>query len=691
MKEKSLPLRWEIMGVVLVTMLAAALRFYRLPELPPGLHFDEGFKGVTARALLNGAPPRLFFESDMGEEPIAIYLVAAALGLVGQKPWIIRLPSAIAGTLTVPLAWWLGRELFRAPLSPGTGRPNAAIRPEWDNLRGQVVGLGTALVLAILYWHLSFSRIGMEPILVPLFATLAFAALARGLAASSAGQPHYHWFGLAGLAIGGSLYTYKAGYFIPILAALFIVYTGIAERGFLRRHGRGLFVAALVALIVAAPIGGYFATHPASFMQRPASVALAGGQNGASGLWQALLDNVPRVLGMFFVRGDANPRSNLPGRPALDMFLAVLFLVGLVRATIGLLRGQRAMALSLLWLGVMVVPTLLADYAPHFGRAIGATPALALLCALGADSVLGMGDAAFIRSRIGNPKPKIALLLALGLMFSGVSTAWAYFHTWSQSPDLFYAYDVGLVQISEQANGLPIGEDVYLTPTARDHYTLQFLVQRPFMSFDGRSGLVFPPPGRPANVIVLLREDETTLPALQQARPDGQITWQIDDSNGHPYADIYHLPASDAPAPRPEYPTAASFGSQIRLCGYDLERITDREVRITLYWQALAPLPQDYTVFVHLLGDTNPETNSSLWAGHDGQPDGGHLATSTWQPGQMILDAHTLSIPAGAPPGTYRLEAGLYLLSTMTRLPAVDGAGQHLADDAALLGTIEVR
>ena len=49
------PRSWEVGALVLITLLAAGLRFYRLPNLPPGLHFDEGFKGVTARALLDGS------------------------------------------------------------------------------------------------------------------------------------------------------------------------------------------------------------------------------------------------------------------------------------------------------------------------------------------------------------------------------------------------------------------------------------------------------------------------------------------------------------------------------------------------------------------------------------------------------------------------------------------------------------
>ena len=285
----------EVLALLFILLLAAGLRFCCLKTLPPGLHFDEGFQGVSARTLLEGGPPQLFFEEDMGEEPIAIYLVALSLHVFGQEPWAIRLVSAIVGLLTVPLAWCLGRELFR----------------------NRVVGLGAALVLAILYWHVSFSRLGMEPILVPCFATLAFAGMARALNTNRLPA-----FALAGLALGGSLYTYKAGYFVPILAIVWVGCAAVMERGFLRRYGRGLALVALMALLVAAPIALYFLTHLEQFLNRPASVTSPP---------QEMAGNLLRVLGMFFVEGDANPRSNLPGRPILDPFLALLFLVGLAR------------------------------------------------------------------------------------------------------------------------------------------------------------------------------------------------------------------------------------------------------------------------------------------------------------------------------------------------------------------------
>ena len=353
----------------------------------------------------------------------------------------------------------------------------------------------------------------------------------------------------------------------------------------------------------------------------------------------------------------------------------------------------------------MVVPTLVTEHAPHFGRAIGATPAVALLCAAGIDYVLGgvprrhgeHGEVKTMSSVSPRFRPRLtiwlAALLALGLAYSTAATARAYFHTWGTSPELFYAYDVGLARVADQINALPGDEDVYLTPTAADHYTLEFLVQRPFSAYDGRHGQLYPPPGRAATAIILLQEDQVTLPALQQSRPDGRVLWTLPDDYGRPYAAAYYLPATATPAPAPDHRAVAEWAGAVRLLGYSPERqdvAPGETVDVTLYWQVLAPLDEDYTVFVHLLGEHNPATGGPLWAGHDGQPDGGHYPTGRWQPGQVVLDVHPLALPADAPPGEYRLEIGLYLLATMARLPAVDALGNPLPDNAALPGTLEV-
>jgi len=57
--------------------------------------------------------------------------------------------------------------------------------------------------------------------------------------------------------------------------------------------------------------------------------------------------------------------------------------------------------------------------------------------------------------------------------------------------------------------------------------------------------------------------------------------------------------------------------------------------------------------------------------------------------GGVVADNNALLIPGDAPPGEYTLEAGMYELATLERLPVVDDAGRKVGDHV-ILGTVEV-
>jgi hypothetical protein len=131
----------------------------------------------------------------------------------------------------------------------------------------------------------------------------------------------------------------------------------------------------------------------------------------------------------------------------------------------------------------------------------------------------------------------------------------------------------------------------------------------------------------------------------------------------------------------------ANFDNKILLTGVDFEagRLEPGQlVDVTLHWQALRTLDEDYTVFVHLLGP-----DGLLHGQVDSWPVQGTLPTSTWQPGQRIDDRYLVPLDADAPPGSYQLEIGVYLLSTNTRLPVLGPEGIPL-DDRVLLGGLIV-
>jgi hypothetical protein len=466
---------------------------------------------------------------------------------------------------------------------------------------------------------------------------------------------------------------------VPILAALFVAYAAFVESRFLHRHGRGLPLAALVALIVAAPIGLYFLTHPVNFLERAASVALVSEES----LWQALGENLPRVLMMFFLRGDDNPRSNLPGRPALDPFLAVLFLAGSGRALVNFRRPTSA--LPLIWLAVMTLPTLITRDAPHFGRAIGATPALALLCALGGWTIW-LGAVRLGRRWVWG---LVALLLGAGSVFSTLLTARDYFLIWGPQNDLFYAFDVGLVDMARYIKGLPSQERIYLSPVQSDHPTLLFLLEGiKTKSLDGRKGMVLPIDDRGTTYLIITHEDDASLPLLKRYFPQGEVVFRSQDREGETYFVAYRIPKG-GPVMKPEHPLSFDL-EKVRLLGFDLS--TDSPHRgdlldLTLYWQALGEMEESYTVFTHLLGPYNEATGGPLWGQDDTIPLRGSYLTTIWEKGEIVVDFYHIPIPPEAPIGDYEIEVGMYLLSTLERMPVLGPGGE---EGRILLGQIRV-
>ena len=113
-------------------------------------------------------------------------------------------------------------------------------------------------------------------------------------------------------------------------------------------------------------------------------------------------------------------------------------------------------------------------------------------------------------------------------------------------------------------------------------------------------------------------------------------------------------------------PMRAVFGDKIALTGYSLDRRSlkpGESFQLDLWWEGLTRMAQDYKVFIHLM--LPPD---AVWAQQDRQPQDGAARTSTWEPGQVVRDQYTLTVPPDAPPGIYDVAVGLYDKDTYDRL-----------------------
>ncbi len=141
------------------------------------------------------------------------------------------------------------------------------------------------------------------------------------------------------------------------------------------------------------------------------------------------------------------------------------------------------------------------------------------------------------------------------------------------------------------------------------------------------------------------------------------------------------------PLPAMDNPIEANFGNEVKLLGYTLSPqrlVAGDTLHLVLYWQALARLRKDYTVFVHLL-----DAGGAVVAGQDSTPVKATYPTSAWQPGETVVDwEYALSL-ADVPPGDYVIEVGLYDHRTGIRLDVLDWAGNP-QETRVLLGPIRV-
>ncbi len=136
-------------------------------------------------------------------------------------------------------------------------------------------------------------------------------------------------------------------------------------------------------------------------------------------------------------------------------------------------------------------------------------------------------------------------------------------------------------------------------------------------------------------------------------------------------------PPPDAQA-EPEQPALARLGAAIALREYEVSTRVQagKTLTVTLGWEALAPIAEDLTVFVHLWTPGTPEP----LAQSDAPPRGGWYPTSVWQEGERVPDVHTLDLPEDLAPGRYPLWVGMYRPADGARLPAFGPEGRYRHD-----------
>jgi hypothetical protein len=128
------------------------------------------------------------------------------------------------------------------------------------------------------------------------------------------------------------------------------------------------------------------------------------------------------------------------------------------------------------------------------------------------------------------------------------------------------------------------------------------------------------------------------------------------------------------------HPADLRFDRSIRLIGHSLSRHRAQpgeEILVTLCWESLASVEEDYAYFVHFLG---PE--EMIVGARSTHPGLGRYPTSRWAPGDRFCDVLDVSVEEQAPvPAVYDVEIGWHE-------PGDDQRLQAYASDGSMLGLV---
>ncbi len=403
---------WDKSVLALIIISALLIRFYDLENIPSGIYTDEAATGYDAYSLLKTGKdlhgtflPILVNHHDVDYlESMYTYLTILPVFVFDLNIFSTRFIAALFGTLAVFTTYLLTKELFN-----------------------RHVALISALLVAVSPWHLQFSRIAFNGILVPFFITLGLFFFLRGLRNPRLLIASAFVFGL-------SLHTYsilKALIPITFFFLLALYYKQLKDIVFSNKRALRYFsFSIIIFLILASPIYYLSFFGEANLRFNQISVFASSEQPIKQFLINFLKHLSPDFL---FFRGDSNMRHNLP---YFGQILVVLIPFILLAMLYTLIHKTKAMLLIISLFLIGTIPSSLTNEGiPHALRSISAVPFIEIMAAIGI--FLAFEYLKNTRKHIRIlMKPTIILLLGLNILF----LPYTYFITYPQISEQWFLF-----------------------------------------------------------------------------------------------------------------------------------------------------------------------------------------------------------------------------------------------------------
>ncbi len=526
---RSLRSEWRTWLFLLVLFIAAlSMRVVNLEHAPYIMAGDEAQFGFESVSLMERSHwvynP---FQMGIWHHPRIVHtLMAICIAEFGQTVASARLTWAIFGALTVPAVYFLGRRLFDAR-----------------------IGVIAAVFMATYPLHVQFSRTAMDMTGDPFFVTLAFAFFVGALRDDNTVEA-----ALAGLTLGLSQYFYFAGRLAVVLMTGLVILYALHDRRALSRRFGVILVTVIVAVAVVLP-NAYAVYTDKSRSISPRLGAVSVWSTGAVKaaieqdyfveFWENQFQRSFLAYVYYHDESDVYGRYN----PALGWYAEVPFMVGLV-IVLRRWRDPRSVLPAAWVAGTALLGGAMLIDPPHYPRYISATPALAVLVALGVVGVwlIARDAVGSLRGRVLVAVPRWQTVVPVGLaVVLALANARSYvFDYLPKTPKLLFGETtVRLNEVADILNSFGGRYEVrFFSSLPLDLTGTDLLRYRAPKNdgpaFDGDLALWYEvlEPGEYAFVIAPSRFDEVA-GSLLFYLPNGQLREYVDERTGGPLIYVY--------------------------------------------------------------------------------------------------------------------------------------------------------
>ncbi len=660
--------------VVVLLVLASALRIINLSNLPQGFSDDEIINIRLADNVRQGDIYVFFPGEDGGREGFYHILAAFVTSFVGEGTIGFRILSVWLGVLSVAIVYTLGLHLFNP-----------------------IIGVLAAGLLSVNMSAILLSRAVSSDATVLFLVSATMLALARSLPVYRRTRivtSNVVSFAALGALLGIGFYLHPSSLFIVLGAMIYISHLVFVRNVMFRQRRSYTGFAILLMLIISMP-------YLLSSINLPQYSA---GQRILSHYTDGLIRSIVEGFLAIFYKGDADPLHNLPGRPLVDIFSGLFMIAGFF---ICILRRHRPRFMLLLLMFFLTLPAaFIVENSPNFARMSVIYPQLAIF--------FGMGFYSLIRSRVFVDVVFRRLAVTGVLALLGLNLVWTWqdlFVDWRGNEAVMPLVNGELGQIAHYldiaSNETPVVLCNPLLDSSQPGAELVeidktlLMMNRSTLAYHEANcahSLLLSNGGEKQRIVFFNEQTrEKVHPYLQEWLAQGEpVTGDV------PRGSILELTAPDflalrageltttAPvsyAPEVSVPEPIAppirLGGNLTFLGYEpnVQRtfLPGDSVEVITYWRTEGEILPDLTLLTHVL--SSPVMPIAV-------RDVLYVNPVLMRDRDVFIQVTTVKLPDQALPGERLVSVGAYRQTDLKRLPVLDGDEER--GDRIFLYSIEI-